>query len=402
MANSIDKIGWLKIALTPGIGPGLFYNLIDRFGDPEGILGRSEAELRTIDRLKTGTIRSLLQTSEGKRDEEANRELEAMEEKGVRAVTIGDPDFPRNLLEIPTPPPLLFVRGSIEPEDSNAIAIVGTRRCDSYGLKMTRMIAADLVAHGIAILSGLALGIDGAAHQAALNSGGRTWGFLASGLGQMYPPENAGLAEEIAERGAVITEFTMKEKALRGHFPSRNRLISGASLGVLVVQAPKKSGALITARYAMEQNREVFALPGRVDERTSEGPHQLIQDGAKLVHDVGDILEEIGSRTAFYRRAACDGVPVAENKPARSAKASKARFEKAEPRKTESASPGRRFEDLEPDDRRIALRLEAGPVHVDRLAADLDLPVRKVSERLLHLEMKGVVLRLPGMSFDLA
>jgi DNA processing protein len=267
---------------------------------------------------------------------------------------------------------------------------------------MTRKIAGDLVAHGFVILSGLALGIDGAAHQAALNSGGRTWGFLASGFGQMYPPENEGLAEEIVERGAVVSEFTMNEKALRSHFPSRNRLISGASLGVLVVQAPKKSGALITARYAMEQNREVFALPGRVDERASEGPHQLIQDGAKLVHDVEDILEEIGSRVVPHPKTTCEGALVTERKTARSAKAPNTRLEKAQPRKTESASPGKRFEDLEPDDRRIALRLEAGPVHVDRLAADLDLPVRKVSERLLHLEMKGVVLRLPGMSFDLA
>jgi len=401
MRSTASNLPWLKIALTPGIGPTSFRNLIERFGSPEEVLGKSEEELLRAGNLKPTAARSLLVTADGRRDDEALREMETLERKGIRLLDCRDPLFPQNLAEIPNPPALLFVRGTLEREDANALGIVGTRRCDSYGLRTTREIVVQMTASRLTVVSGLALGIDTAAHQAALSSGGRTWAFLASGFGTIYPPENESLSNQIAESGALLTEFTYHEKALPRNFPSRNRLLSGAALGVLVVQAPCKSGALITARFAVEQNREVFAVPGRVDNPSSEGPHRLIQDGAKLVHNAADILEELKPRLLPRSEEKKDISPDRTGRdPAPSEPAA---------REEESPAPrprGRRLSPeslgkLEPDDRRIVLRLEPGPVHIDRIAADLELPVRRVGERLLILEMNGLVRRLPGMSFDL-
>lgn len=402
-------ISWLKLALTPGVGPGNLRELCDRFGSPDKVFEQSEKELAEIPKLKVSTRRAILKTAEGMRNDAAQRELDQLSTQGVRLVSYLDPEFPANLSRIPAPPALLFVKGALFPEDENAIGVVGTRRCDSYGLKMTRQFSGELASRGVLIVSGLAYGVDAAAHEAALNAGGRTWAFMASGFGQIYPPEHRGLADRIVEQGAVLSEFTLDEKPLRNHFPSRNRLISGSSLGVLIVQAPAKSGALITARYAMEQNREVFALPGRVDEPPSDGPNRLIQDGAKLVRNAEDILEELESRLTLKPQSAKKTPTTLRNSDRKEQKPSphpqnppRPRTE-SNPRIPPTPAKNRNYlKELEGDDRRIVLRLEHGPVHIDRLAADLDLPVRKISERMLFLEMKGIIHRLPGMSFDLA
>jgi DNA processing protein len=407
MIDTTERLAWLKLALTPGVGPGALRELCERFGSPGKVLERSEGDLAEIPKLKVTTRRAILKTAEGKRDEAARRELERLSERGVRLLPYLDPEFPSNLSNISASPALLFVKGTLLPGDENAIGVVGTRRCDSYGLKMTRQIAGELASRGITIVSGLAYGVDAAAHEAALNAGGRTWAFLASGFDRMYPPEHQGLADRIAEQGALLSEFTLDEKPLRNHFPSRNRLISGSTLGVLIVQAPAKSGALITARYAMEQNREVFALPGRVDEPPSEGPNRLIQDGAKLVRNAEDILEELEGRLTVKPHSAKEipSIVHATDRQKSSAPPQRQLGSPSLSRNQKPSTPQRNRPDLkglEGDDRRIVLRLEQGPVHIDRLAADLDIPVRKISERMLFLEMKGIIHRLPGMSFDLA
>jgi len=410
MLNPSTTADWLRLALTPGVGPANFHTLIEAFGTPSGVLAQKESDLVRVPRLSKTVIKSLLETAQGKRESEVVQEIEFANAHGVTLLTQDDPQFPPLLREIPTPPVLLFMRGEILPTDQNAVAIVGTRRCDSYGLRMTREIAGQLAAAGITIISGLARGIDSAAHSGALAGGGRTIAFLPCGFGSVYPPEHKDLLEDIVQHGAVLTEYTHSVQAIPRCFPPRNRLVSGSSLGVLVAQAPAKSGALITARLAMEQNREVFALPGRVNEEASEGPLRLIQDGAKLIRNAEDILVELKNRLSYPDSHMNLGTGLVQSEiPSQRPYTSHANKPPAlesihtgvVPEIHKNAKKIREKPD-DPVDRRIVLRLEAGQAHIDRLAADLDLPVGKVSERLLLLEMRGIVRRLPGMSFDLA
>jgi len=398
---------WLRLALTPGVVPCVSGTLVDYYGSPDVVLGMSKQELREVPGLRPKVIDALLETADGKREAAVNSESELLQSKGVSLLAYDDSRFPPLLKQIPDPPGLLFFRGELGVDVRSTFAVVGTRRCDAYGLSVTRDFVGALARSGLTIVSGLALGIDGAAHKAALSQGAATWAFLPCGFGQIYPPEHADLAEQITENGALLSEFTMSTPPLRSYFHPRNRLISGSSLGILVVQAAAKSGAMISARFGNEYNRDVFAVPGRANESNSEGPHRLIQDGAKLVHSPEDILEELGHRLKL--------MPVSANSDHSGSKPIK-----RSPRKKESTTgdplpsakapdtadkgrkPDEREEVTDPLDKKIVLRLEHGPVHIDRLCGDLDIPVRKLSERLLILEMKGIVQRKPGMSFDLA
>lgn len=390
-----DLIDWLKLALTPGVGPSSFHQLIAAFASPGAVLGAAESDFERIPKLKRELLREILNTQRGARDEAAKREIDEIESRGIGVLTVNSPEYPSRLREIAAPPQFLFYRGAFRSAEPHPIAIVGTRRCDSYGLRMTRKIAGELASAGLPIVSGLALGVDSAAHQGALAVGGETWAFLPGGFGCIYPPENLSLADEIAEKGIVLTERTLSAQPIRASFPARNRLVSGVSVGVLVVQAPLKSGALITARLAMEQNREVFALPGRVDEPSSLGPHRLIQDGAKLINSTEDILIELNMLV--------NGTPVSAQKAlpkppptVRSGSPPTARGPiPSAPYKPDRPEP------TDPIDRKIVLRLEPGPAHIDRISGDLDIPVKTLSERLLLLEMQGIVRRLPGMAFEL-
>ena len=215
-------------------------------------------------------------------------------EHGIDILTMSHASYPRMLREIHDPPGVLFVRGALKPSDALAISIVGTRHGTQYGLRQAERLAGGLARAGLTIVSGLARGVDAAAHRGALVAGGRTIAVLASGVMRIYPPEHDKLAEEVAACGALVSESPPHSEPLAGTFPQRNRLISGMSLGVIIVEAGQRSGALITARHAMEQGREVFAVPGNVDSRTSRGCHRLIRDGAKLVESADDVLEELG------------------------------------------------------------------------------------------------------------
>ena len=415
MASEDDRLDWLRLVLTPGLGPSTRHNLLEAFETPAGVFAQSEETLLRVPSIEPKQVRAIRRTADGEREREAEKERLFLEAKGVRIVARSDPDFPPRLLRIDPSPTLLFVRGTLEEGDIDSVAVVGTRRCDSYGLRMTREIVTELSAHGLSIVSGLANGIDGAAHRAALARGGRTWAFLPCGFETLYPPDHIELAEEIVQNGALLSEFTMSVKPIPRCFPTRNRLVSGCALGVLIVQAPKKSGALITAARAMEQNREVFAVPGRVDEPGSEGPHALIQDGAKLVRNADDILCEIAPLLSkpleSHRRTSKAGgrssSPPVEEEVGQARRTARGGLGTAVPPSDsvsgKSPEPTRKPETYaDPLDGRIVERLEEGPTHIDRICERLGVPVRKVSERLLILEMSGIVRRLPGMTFDLS
>jgi DNA processing protein len=281
----------VRLALVSGIGPHLRRALLDRFGSPRGVLTASPGEL-----LKTPGIGRVLGERIARATDaiDVEAELNLARDHGARVLTEDDADYPRVLHEIHDPPGVLFIKGEWRPSDRLAIAIVGTRHATHYGAAQADRLAAGLSLAGVTVVSGLARGIDAAAHRGALAAGGRTIAVLAGGLINVFPPEHVQLAQSIASQGAVVSESPMDFEPLGGMFPQRNRIISGLSLGVVVVEAAERSGALITARHAMEQGRDVFAVPGRVDSRMSRGCHRLIRDGARLVESVDDILEELG------------------------------------------------------------------------------------------------------------
>jgi DNA processing protein len=286
-----DLADVLRLALVPGVGPRTRKVLLERFGSSGAVLRALPSQLRDVE----GVGHKLSARIAAARDEiHAEDEIELCRQSGVAIITQADPQYPRALKEIVDPPAVLFVRGQWEPRDAVAVAIVGTRHATQYGLRQAERLAGSLARAGVTIASGLARGIDAAAHRGALGAGGRSIAVLGSGVLNVYPPEHKDLADEVARRGAVFSEAPPRAAPMAGVFPQRNRIISGLALGVIVVEAGERSGALITARHAMEQGREVFAVPGRIDDRSSHGCHRLIRDGAKLVQSPEDVLEELG------------------------------------------------------------------------------------------------------------
>lgn len=286
-----SKLAELRLALVSGVGPRLRMALLERFGSAAGVFQASPAELRDVPGIGPELTRRLVQARD---DAEVERQLSVCRQHGVEIVGGQNPAYPRLLREICDPPGILFLQGGLLAQDELSVAIVGSRHATQYGLSQAERLAGSLARAGLTIVSGLARGIDAAAHRGALSAGGRTIAVLGSGVLNIYPPEHAGLAEEVRQHGALISESPPHSPPLSGAFPRRNRIISGLSLGVIVVEASQHSGALISARHAMEQNREVFAVPGRVDSRMSHGCHRLIRDGARLVETADDVLETLG------------------------------------------------------------------------------------------------------------
>jgi len=281
----------LQLALLPGVGPGVYRSLMERFGSPQAALGAPWAQLCSVRGVGDVIAKRVASAHELV---DVDEELKRCQDHGIRIAPESSPDYPRALKNIHDPPVVLFLRGELQGRDELAVAIVGSRHATRYGVQQAERLAAGLALRGLTIVSGLARGIDAAAHRGALGSGGRTLAVLASGLANIYPPEHAELADQIVNSGALLSESPPAFEPLAGSFPRRNRLISGLSQGVLVVEASERSGALITARHAGEQGREVFAVPGPVTSRASRGCHRLIRDGAKLVESVDDVLEELG------------------------------------------------------------------------------------------------------------
>ena len=280
----------MRLTMVPGVGPRIRQTLLRRFGSPKAALTAAPGELRDVQGVGPKLCENILAADQI--DVEA--EIALCRRRGIEILSESDPRYPRMLREIPDPPGVLFVRGELKPQDALAVGIVGTRHGTPYGLRQAERLAGSLARAGLTVVSGLARGVDAAAHRGALAAGGRTIAVLASGVLNIYPPEHDSLADEVAAAGAVLSEQPSQSPPLAGTFPQRNRLISGLSLGVIVVEAADRSGALITARHAMEQGREVFAVPGNVDGRASRGCHRLIRDGAKLIESADDVLQELG------------------------------------------------------------------------------------------------------------
>lgn len=295
----------LLLTLVSGVGPLSRRRLLDQFGSPEKILYASAAELQSVQGVGPKLAKRI---ASARHEIDVDAQIALARDNHVDILLESSEDYPPLLAEIHDPPGVLFARGNLLPADRLAVGIVGTRHATRYGIEQATKLAASLAQAGVTVVSGMARGIDTAAHKAALAAGGRTVAVLASGVLKPYPPENADLAAQIAEQGCVMSEAAPTMPPMSGMFPQRNRIISGLSLGSIVVEAADRSGALITARHAWEQNREVFAVPGPVNSRVSNGPHRLIRDGAKLVMTIDDVLEELGPLAHTAERA--DGTTI--------------------------------------------------------------------------------------------
>ncbi|MEW6733274.1 MAG: DNA-processing protein DprA [Acidobacteriota bacterium] len=365
-----DIEDWIALTLVPGIGPRTVRTLLEHYGTPTAVFPAHRTELESIG-LKREAVESL-QTGEIRR--EAAIQLQRLAALGARAIALPDAEYPKLLKEIHDPPAVLYTLGECYQAClAPAIAVVGSRRCSTYGRNAVNMIVSELAAHGITIISGLARGIDTAAHQAALAAQGRTVAVLGSGLDKIYPQENGALAEEICRTGVMLSELPLGTPPLPQHFPFRNRIISGLCLGVLVVEAAERSGSLITARLAMEQNREVFAVPGNISSANSFGPNYLIKDGAKLVQNWRDVVEELPHEV----RAQVLGESISQ----------------------ESPGQGELFLLSEIEEKIYDLLDVDEPCHVDELAGRSGLGPPQLLGALLALEVKDKIRQLPGKNF---
>lgn len=367
-----DLLPWLALRAIRGVGLVLFQRLLQAFSSPAAVFEAPEEELRSVRGVTPAIARAIRSFRDWDRVESEISRLRAQE---VEILTRVDDRFPPQLKEIPYPPAYLFVKGRLEPPEGPAVALVGTRAASYYGLRAARRLARDLAARGVTVISGLARGIDTAAHQGALEAGGPTWAVLGCGLDVVYPPENRELYRQIGEKGALVSEFPLGTPPEARNFPIRNRIISGLSQAVVVVEAGEKSGALITARYALDQGREVMAVPGPMDAPASLGPHRLIQEGAKLVREVADILAEL---------------PRLAEAPSASPLAAVPRH------RTAGARPGHL-----PVDDPILSFLGAEPLQLEDLVQLSRLPAPEVMSRLTLLELQGLVRELPGKCFVL-
>ena len=401
---SNETISLIHLNMIQGVGPKTVQVLRDVFGSAERALQAKSDELGKIDRL-TPAMRDLLRRKPVQYPIE--RELELIQEYGCQVLTLYDTAYPALLKEIDTPPIVLYIRGELTPEDSLSLALVGSRDAKDYGRKASYRLSYQLAQRGLTIVSGLAKGIDTAAHRGALESGGRTVAVMGSGLSFVYPATNTDLAEKITESGALISEFPMETKPKPNNFPRRNRIISGLTLGTVVVEASNRSGALITARLAGEQGREVFAVPGEIFSELSTGTHKLINNGAKLVNTVDDLLNEL-PRHAVSRiqsAASASPMPEAETEPAQQAPVVETRASErasAQPVEVEQPPQITPPPDLTPDERTVFDAIEDPASHIDTIVRATQLPIGQVSSVLLMLELKGVVQQLPGKQFTKA
>jgi len=353
---------WVGFNKVSGIGAARVRALLDYFGDLETAWHAQAHDLQQagLDR------RSLEHLLQARKKLDLDAEVERLARAGVQVLIWDDADYPPNLREVYNAPPILYVKGRIETRDEWAVAVVGTRQASVYGKEAARMIAAGLAQAGVTVVSGLARGIDALAHRVCLDAGGRTLAVLGSGVDVIYPSQNARLAAEIVERGALVSDYPLGTTPEARNFPPRNRIISGLALGTVVVEGDLGSGARITAEFAAEQGREVFAVPGPIFARTSRGTNQLIQQGAKMVCQVGDILEELNLTMVSEQAQARAVIPENE---------------------TEAL---------------LLEHLSAEPIHVDLLGRTVKLPIAQVTSTLALMELKGMVRQVGGMSYVLA
>jgi len=362
MANTDELKYWVGFSRMPGIGRVKISQLLEHFSTLEQAWKASTGELRKagLDSKSADTIVNMRPRIS------LDAEMESLKRYKVKVLTCDSDTYPQRLREIYDYPPVLYVRGNPLPEDETCLAVVGTRRATVYGRQVTDEIVSDLARNKVTIVSGLAKGIDSIAHRAALEAGGRTIAVFACGLDIVYPAENANLAREIMERGALISEYPLGIRPKADNFPRRNRIMSGLSLGVLVIEAGESSGALITANQALEQNRDVFAVPGSILSPASRGTNRLIQEGAKLVRNHVDILEELNLAMVAQQLEMKEILPTDE---------------------TESL---------------LLKQLSAEPTHIDEVCRHSRLTPALVSSTLTMMELKGMVKQVGGMNYVLA
>ena len=353
----------LRLNLVPGIGPRTYQLLLERFETPSGILQASISQLQEVPNVGPKLAMSLMMHGT---EPEARDELARARAAGASLLVRGHPGYPPSLERIPDPPTVLYCMGTLLPVDQLAIGIVGSRHCTAYGRQQAHRISHSLALAGVTIVSGLARGIDAEAHKGALEAGGRTIAVCATGLGTIYPPEHVDLANSIRQQGCLLTESPMEQQPKSGLFPQRNRIISGLSMGVILIEAGRNSGALHTARHAMEQNREVFAVPGRIDSEASFGCLDLIRDGATMIRGVDDVLSALGPLVSPVQRTPTEIV----HRPA----------------------------ELQlSDQQKMILNLVTDePVPVDEVLRAAGIESSRVLSTLTILEMKRLVRRLPG------
>ncbi len=354
-----DKRYWIGFNLIKGIGAVRMQALIQHFGDLELAWKASPVDL-----AEAGLGRKVIERIIQAREEVDLRKLwEKIESQGIKILTWQDESYPGRLKEIDQPPPVLYIRGEYLPDDLFAVAIVGTRRVTAYGRQITEEISSFLAANGITVISGLARGVDAIAHQSTLKAGGRTIAVLGSGVDKIYPPEHRGLAEQMMERGAIISDYALGTPPDASNFPPRNRIISGLSLAVVVIEAGETSGALITAEFAAEQGREVFAVPGSILAPQSKGTNKLIQRGALPLLSMDDLMQALDLTRVGEQKAARKVIPADE---------------------TEA---------------RLMNVLGSEPLHVDEIRNQAELPIEKVSATLALMELKGMVRQVGGMNY---
>lgn len=380
---------WLALTLVPGVGTTLFVRLLARFTTPGAVLRASEAELADV--VGPKRARSIRQYRELVDVPAQERQLA---QYGAQLVTMDDPAYPPLLAEVYDPPLVLFCRGDLQSADQHAVAIVGTRHPTAYGLRVARQLGYDLAARGITVVSGLAEGIDGAAHEGALEAGGRTIAVLGCGVDVVFPAVHAELMHRIAQQGCVLSSFEMGVKPSRGHFPYRNRIISGLSLGTVVVEAPPGSGSLITARNAAEQGRDVFAVPGQIGQRTSLGPHSLLREGARLVESVEDILSELDVPVSARPRP--QAAPQRVEGAVETGVGTTAARVTTRPPADHRPAPVPNISDVEKD---VMSVLSTEGSFVDEIALACRIPVSEALSSLTMLELKGLVRQFSGKRF---
>ena len=374
MSTLSDLQGWLELRAVKGLGPITYARLINRFGSPQGIREANLSALVATGDLSSSLAQALQQPISDKTYNEIQREIEAVEAGRFSILTLTDLQYPIRLKTIADPPPILYYTGHLLECDQQALAIVGARKGSHVGRAFTRQLSGDLAALGFTIVSGLARGIDADAHEGALAVAGRTWAILGCGIDRTYPPEHLKLRQRIEQHGAVFSEFPMGTSPQSYHFPQRNRVISGLSLGVIVTEATSKSGSLITARMALEQNREVFAVPGNVTHPLSHGPNRLIKQGAKLVERPWDIVEEI---LPMLEPSFRDHLETHQNV--------------VEGQSSTIA--------LGTEEQSIFNRIPLEPVSLDELIAQGSYSSSEMMSILLSLEMKGLIKQVPGLQY---
>lgn len=368
LENHSSLFYWLALERVPGVGPLSIARLIKAFGTPGKALSASQEEIRERAGLSRRAAENI--GSWEIHSEKITKDIQTLRDIGASILPRWDPAYPENLQEIYDPPALLFVRGDFNPQDMNSVAIVGTRNPTHYGIEITQSITRDLVQAGITIVSGLARGIDTAAHWTAVRNGGRTIGVLGCGIDICYPRENRELVDAIIQNGAVISEFRPGISPLATNFYRRNRIVSGLTKGTLVVEAAPRSGSLITAAHALDQNREVFALPGSVLNKRSWGPHHLLKEGAALVESAEDIISTLFSSSTKK---------TAGKEP---------QNEQAE------------LQDLTEAVKAVFEAIDIDPVHIDSLCETLGIDAGRLSGMLLELELRGLIRQHPGKMFS--